>query len=169
MLNPNPSAHKLVSSTQVKRSLTPRRRAREYALQGIYQWLVIKNAGGFADISNIRRQLAEDPAFSKCQEDLFIKLIEGVSDHADGLQTQLILHLDRPLEELSPVELGSLLIGAFELVHDIATPYRVAINEAVELSKTFGGTDGHKFVNGVLDRLAQAVRSAEIEADTKTN
>ena len=168
MLNPNPSAHKLVSSTQVKRSLTPRRRAREYALQGIYQWLVIKNAGGFADISNISRQLAEDPAFSKCQYDLFKKLIEGVSDHADGLQAQLAPHLDRPIEELSPVEYGSLLIGAFELVHDIATPYRVAINEAVELSKTFGGTDGHKFVNGVLDRLAQAVRTAEIQADSKT-
>lgn len=167
MLNPNPSAHKLVSSTQVKRSLTPRRRAREYALQGIYQWLVIKNAGGFADISNISRQLAEDPAFSKCQYDLFKKLIEGVSDHADGLQAQLAPHLDRPIEELSPVEYGSLLIGAFELVHDIATPYRVAINEAVELSKTFGGTDGHKFVNGVLDRLAQAVRTAEIQADSK--
>ena len=167
MLNPNPSAHKLVSSTQVKRSLTPRRRAREYALQGIYQWLVIKNSGGFADITNICKQLAEDPAFAKCQYTLFKKLIEGVSDHADGLQIQLAPHLDRPLEELSPVEYGALLIGAYELVHDIATPYRVAINEAVELAKTFGGTDGHKFVNGVLDRRAQVARSTEIQAESQ--
>lgn len=164
MLNPNPSSHKLVSSTPVKRSLTPRRRAREYALQGIYQWLIVKSSGGFADVPTISRQLAEDPAFKKCQLDLFNKLFTGVTQHADGLEAQILPHLDRPMEELSPVELGSLLIGAFELAHDIATPYRVAINEAVELAKTFGGTDGHKFVNGVLDRLAQALRPEEIKA-----
>lgn len=164
MPNPNLNAHKLVSSTQVKRSLTPRRRAREYALQGIYQWLVIKNAGGFADVGAIAKQLAEDPAFAKCQKELFANLIQGVTDHADGLQIQIAPHLDRPMEELSPVEYGALLIGAYELAHDIATPYRVAINEAVELAKTFGGTDGHKFVNGVLDRMAQALRPVEVAA-----
>jgi len=164
MSNPNLSGHKLVSSTPVKRSLTPRRRAREYALQGIYQWLVIKQAGGFADVPTIARQLAEDPAFAKCQRELFDKLIQGVTDHADGLQIQIEPHLDRPMEELSPVEYGALLIGAYELAHDLATPYRVAINEAVELAKTFGGTDGHKFVNGVLDRLAQALRPIEVNA-----
>jgi N utilization substance protein B len=164
MPNPHLNGHKLVSSTQVKRSLTPRRRAREYALQGIYQWLVIKNAGGFADVTSISKQLAEDPAFAKCQKDLFANLIQGVTDHADGLQLQITPHLDRPMEELSPVEYGALLIGAYELAHDIATPYRVAINEAVELAKTFGGTDGHKFVNGVLDRMAQALRPVELAA-----
>lgn len=164
MLNPNPSSHKLVSSTQVKRSLTPRRRAREYALQGIYQWLVIRNAGGVGDPVSISRQLAEDPAFKKCQLDLFKTLMDGVVENIDGLQVQIGPQLDRPVEELSPVEYGALLIGTFELAHVISTPYRVAINEAVELTKTFGGTDGHKFVNGVLDKLAQILRPAEIAA-----
>jgi N utilization substance protein B len=72
--------------------------------------------------------------------------------------------VDRPLAELSPIEHGILLIGSFELIHQIDVPYRVSINEAVELAKSFGGTDGFKFVNGVLDKLAAEVRSTELRA-----
>ena len=73
-------------------------------------------------------------------------------------------HVDRPLAELSPVEHGILLIGSFELIHHVEVPYKVAINEAVELAKSFGGTDGFKFVNGVLDKLAADVRAHEVQA-----
>ncbi len=156
--------HKLVSSTQIKRSLTPRRRAREYALQGIYQWLMITKSGGIAATQAISKQLGEDPAFTKAQYELFESVFEGVCQNAENLQTEITAFLDRPIEELSPIELGCMMIGAYELKYDLATPYKVAINEAVELTKTFGGTDGHKYVNGVLDQIAQKLRAQEISA-----
>jgi N utilization substance protein B len=157
--------HKLVSSTQIKRSLTPRRRAREYALQGIYQVLMITKSGGIANTSGIVKQLGEDPAFAKAQFELFESIFEGVSNHSDILQQEIQTHLDRPMEELSPIELACMMIGTYELKYDLATPYKVAINEAVELTKTFGGTDGHKYVNGILDQIAQKVRILEIQAE----
>jgi N utilization substance protein B len=157
-------AHKLVSSTQVKRSLTPRRRAREYALQGIYQWLVVRSSGSLPSQSSIERQLTEDPGFKKAQDALFYSLFDGVCSNLEALEAEILKHIDRPVEELSPVELSTLLIGAFELKFDISTPYKVAINEAVELAKTFGGTDGHKYVNGVLDKLAKDLRAVEINS-----
>ncbi len=154
--------NKPISSVTVKRSLTPRRRAREYALQGVYQWLVIKAAGGFADHATIAKQLGEDPGFKKAQKELFDHLFAGVVNHYDTLENHIKKHIDRPMEELSPVEYGSLLIAAFELAQDISVPFKVAINEAVELAKVFGGTDGHKYVNGVLDKLAQELRPHEM-------
>ena len=157
-------AHKLVSSKQIKRSLTPRRRAREYALQGIYQWLVVKSSGGLPNEGHISAQLTEDPAFMKAQSALFEILFAGVCTNFDTLESTISSHIDRPINELSPVELACLLIGSFELKYELATPYRVAINEAVELSKTFGGTDGHKYVNGVLDQIAQQLRFTEFNA-----
>ena len=81
-----------------------------------------------------------------------------------ALQEHLQPCLDRPFAELSPVESGILLLGAYELINDPQTPYRVIINEAIELTKKFGGTDGHKYVNGVLDKLAASLRTAEVEA-----
>ena len=154
------------STSNPKRSLTPRRRAREYALQGIYQYLVIQKAGELTDapltISAITKQLGEDPAFKKCQGDLFASIFQGVIGQHQKLDALIIPELDRPLAELSPVEHAAMLIGTYELAADLSVPYKVAINEAVELAKTFGGTDGHKYVNGVLDQLAQKLRQAEI-------
>ena len=156
------------STPNPKRSLTPRRRAREYALQGIYQYLVIQKAGELSDapltISAITKQLGEDPAFKKCQSDLFASIFQGVIGQHQELDALIIPELDRPLAELSPVEHAAMLIGTYELAADLSVPYKVAINEAVELAKTFGGTDGHKYVNGVLDQLAQKLRQAEIVA-----
>lgn len=151
-------------ATAPKRSLTPRRRAREYALQGIYQWLVMRRAGSLGNAAAISKQLAEDPAFARAKLDLFEGLFHGVLDHADQLDALIAPALDRPANELSPVEHAALLIGTYELAMDNSVPYKVAINEAVELAKTFGGTDGHKYVNGVLDLLAQSLRTAETQA-----
>lgn len=147
-----------------KRSLTPRRRAREYALQGVYQSLVMRRAGSLPSKTAIAKQLAEDPAFRRCQLDLFQGIFEGVLDRTDEFEAIITPALDRPIHELSPVEHAALLIGTYELAADLSVPYKVAINEAVELAKTFGGTDGHKYVNGVLDLLAQKLRSTEIQA-----
>src|SRR5690606_3427433 len=94
----------------------------------------------------------------------FKTLLHGVFREAPKLREQFSPYIDRPLSELSPVEHGILLIGSFELVHHVEVPYKVAINEAVELAKSFGGTDGFKFVNGVLDKLAADVRATEVRA-----
>jgi transcription antitermination protein NusB len=164
-LNPSSlSGKKETKSAAPKRSLTPRRRAREYALQGIYQSLVVRRAGSIPSSTAIAKQLAEDPAFKRCQLDLFEGIFNGVLERSDELEAIIMPALDRPINELSPVEHAALLIGAYELAADLSVPYKVAINEAVELTKTFGGTDGHKYVNGVLDLLAQTLRSAELAA-----
>ena len=151
-------------SAAPKRALTPRRRAREYALQGVYQWLVMRRAGSLPNASLIAKQLAEDPAFKRCKLDLFQGIFEGVFERADELDRLITPALDRPSNELSPVEHAALLIGTYELAVDLSVPYKVAINEAVELAKTFGGTDGHKYVNGVLVLLAKSLRSTEMNA-----
>jgi N utilization substance protein B len=126
---------------------------------------MMTKSGGLPTTHVISKQLGEDPAFTKAQHELFESVFEGVCQHIEQLQSEIIEFLDRPIEELSPIELGCMMIGAYELKYDLATPYKVAINEAVELTKTFGGTDGHKYVNGVLDQIAQKVRSQEIATD----
>ena len=164
-LTPNLSGSKeAIGATAPKRSLTPRRRAREYALQGVYQSLVMRRSGSLPNAAAIAKQLAEDPGFRRCQLDLFNRIFSGVIERTDELEGIITPALDRSLNELSPVEHAALLIGAYELAIDLSVPYKVAINEAVELAKTFGGTDGHKYVNGVLDLLAQKLRATEIQA-----
>ncbi|MBL8471504.1 MAG: transcription antitermination factor NusB [Rhodocyclaceae bacterium] len=140
-------------------SRSPRRRAREFALQGVYQWLV---AG--ADAAAIDGHMQEVSGFDKADRALFLSLLHGVLDGAPALDAQLAPLLDRGVGELSPVEHAVLLIAACEMQLHAETPYRVIINEAIELTKGYGGTDGHKYVNGVLDKLAPRVRPQEARA-----
>jgi N utilization substance protein B len=135
---------------------TPRRRARELAMQGLYQWQITRG-----EVAAIELQLHEMDGFGKCDREHFDALLHGAIAEAAALDALLARHLDRPAAQLSPIEHAVLWIGAYELRHAIEVPYRVVINEAVELAKTFGGTDGHKYVNGVLDRLAAELRPAE--------
>ena len=136
-----------------------RRRARELALQGLYQWLV---SGGEAKAiaAHVREQ--EDGA--KADDEHFQRLLAGCIAEAAPLDAALARHVDRATTQLSPIEHAALLIGASELRHCIEIPYKVAINEAVELAKAYGGTDGHKYVNGVLDKTAADLRATEVEA-----
>jgi transcription antitermination protein NusB len=136
-----------------------RRRSRELALQGLYQWLI---AGG--DVAVIDAQLREHEGYAKCDSVHFDALLHGCVADAALLDAALARHVDRKTSELSPVEHAALLIGAYELRQCLDIPYKVAINEAVELAKAFGGTDGHKYVNGVLDRVAADLRPAEVAA-----
>jgi N utilization substance protein B len=138
---------------------SPRHRARELALQGIYQWRVSGN-----DAADIEKQMQTEKNLGRYDKSMFSSLLRGaIAQHAD-IEALLAPCLDRPLAELSPVEFAVLLLGAFELSQKLEVPYKVVINESVELAKTFGGTDGHKYVNGVLDKLAARVRSVEIDA-----
>ena len=143
---------------------TDRRRSREFALQGLYQWLV---AGG--DAAGIARQLGESKGFEKIDGEYFTALLQGAIAAAPDLEKAIVPHLDRDIARLSPIERGLLLMAGYELAHRPDVPYRAVINEAVELAKVYGGTDGHKYVNGVLDRLAAQVRNIEIGADPRTS
>ncbi len=133
-----------------------RRRAREFALQGLYQWLIAR-----ASEADIVANLRELDDFDKCDRAHFDALLHGCIEQAATLDAVLMRHIDRPVAQLSPVEHAVLWIGAYEMTHCLDIPYRVAINEAVELAKAFGGTDGHKYVNGVLDKASGELRPAE--------
>ena len=144
-------------------AVSPRHRARELALQGIYQWRV---SGSTA--SEFEKQLQAENNLGRYDKNMFTGLLRGTLAQHGEIEILLAPHLDRPLAELSPVEFAVLLLGAFELSQHPEVPYKVVINEAVELAKTFGGTDGHKYVNGVLDKLAPQVRALEFSARGKT-
>ena len=136
-----------------------RRRAREFALQAIYQWLLNESAA-----ETLLAQLKEQKEFPKADQALAEALLRGVIENADALRMLLTPLVDRKMKELSPVEHALLLLSAFELRDHADTPYRVIINEAIELAKSFGGTDGHKYVNGVLDKLAAELRPDEFNS-----
>ncbi|HYG13799.1 MAG TPA: transcription antitermination factor NusB [Methylophilaceae bacterium] len=145
------------ASAKPSRSGRNRRTSRELVLKGIYRSFL-----NHSDLKLIRRELADDPDFDRADEDYFRQLIEGVSDNIADLDQRIAEFIDRPIAELSPIEHAILCISAYELIHDPSIPYRVAINEGVELAKRYGGTDGHKYVNGVLDKLAAQARPHEI-------
>lgn len=140
-----------------------RRRAREFALQGVYAWLV-RGDESSKEAGEIDAHIRDSDEFHEADAKWFRTLLHGVISQAPALREAFTPYLDRPLEELSPIEHGILLIGSFELVNHLEVPYKVAINEAVELAKEFGGLDGFKFVNGVLDRTAAQVRQVEVNA-----
>lgn len=143
------------------RTKNSRHRSRELALQGIYQWRLTSDEQG-----QIEKQIRAEKGIGRYDVEFFSKLLHGVLTRHVDLEVMVASHLDRTLDELSPIEFSVLLIGAYELMFHPEIPYRVVINEAVELTKTFGGTDGHKFVNGVLDKVAAQVRSVEMQGDS---
>lgn len=158
MISELPEAESTTSKKADKHK-SRRRIAREFVLQGIYQWRV---AGGTADF--IEQQLRESDEFKHVDEKHFTTLLQGVLQDVEGLDKTIQPCLDRPLNELSPVEFAILLLSTFELIHHPEIPYRAIINEAIELARTYGGSDGYKYVNGVLDKLAVQLRAVEIEA-----
>jgi N utilization substance protein B len=135
-----------------------RARARRYAMQALYQW----DMSGTAT-HDIRGQFLETEDFSRTDRDYFIELFNNVTKHIESIDEHLAQFIDIPLPRLDPVERAILRIGLYELHHRLDIPYRVVINEAVQLAKKFGAEQGHAFVNGVLDRAARTLRSTEYE------
>ena len=133
-----------------------RRKSRELALKAVYRGMVNASA-----LKQVFLDMKEDPDYLKADEVYFRKLLEGVTDKKDELDQQILIFIDRKLGELSPIEHAILRIASFELMFDLTIPYRVAINEGVELAKIYGGADGHKYINGVLDKVAATVRAQE--------
>ena len=161
------------SPKPARRGPNPRRVSRERVLRALYLWQI---AGG--DYASLlvqveryepeEKEAAGDEELTKPHSGFLRELLDGVLKEAANLDLALTPHLDRPVVELSPIEHAVLLIGAYELIHSFNVPYKVCINEAVELGKMYGGTDGHKFINGVLDKLAQVVRQGEIEGERQS-
>ena len=150
-----------VTKTEVKAVKKPkvsqnRRKSRELVLKAVYRGMI--NAG---DIKQIIQDAQDDPEYIKADETYFKQLLEGVTGKIIELDQQISIFIDRKIEELSPVEHAILRVSSFELMFDMSIPYRVAINEGVELAKLYGGVDGHKYINGVLDKVAAAARPQE--------
>ena len=137
-----------------------RSRSREFAVQGLYQHLVGRNEAQAIDL--FTRDLA---GFHKADSVHYDALLHGCIGQATELDALILPLLDRKLEEISPIEHAVMWIGAYEFLHCPDVPWRVVLNECIELAKEFGGTDGHKYVNGVLNGLATSLRGMEVEAD----
>lgn len=135
-----------------------RRKARKLALQALYQWHV---AG--APISQIEAEFLTDNDMTKVDREYFSEVLHGVPSSKSELDGYIEKYIDRALKDLTPVELAILRMGAYELIHRIDVPYKVIINEGVELSKAFGANEAHRFVNGILDKLAQELRLTEVK------
>lgn len=140
-----------------------RRNARFYALQAMYQWQI--NQTPLADLETefLLRHIKK-----KTDVEYFKELIHAVPKHFDELDAHMKPFLNRSLQELDPVELAILRLGIYELAHRLDIPYRVSINESLELTKQFGSIEGFKFVNGILDQVARQLRKQEIAADKKS-
>lgn len=136
-----------------------RRLSRELVLKGIYQQFLSGNA-----TEVILKGLTEEPEFARADQAYCSTLIRGVMENLDNLDAKIGAFVDRKVSELSPIEHAILCIATYELAFDSDIPYRVAINEGIELAKRYGGADGHKYVNGVLDRLAADLRPQEVQA-----
>jgi N utilization substance protein B len=133
-----------------------RARARRYAMQALYQW----DLSG-TDLPLIRKQFLVAEDFSKADKPYFIELLSEAPKHIDSIDENISIFIDRPFEQLDPVERAVLRLATYELLYRLDIPYRVTINEAVQLTKKFGAEQGHTFVNGVLDKAAHKLRSAE--------
>lgn len=150
----NPAVPRSAAKPKVSKN---RRKSRELVLKGIYRALINQ-----AEHKMVMRDLMDDPDYERADQDYLRQLLDGVLQHMPELDDRLGSFLDRTAAELSPIEHAILYLSAFELIHDPSIPYRVAINEGVELAKLYGGTDGHKYVNGVLDKLAAEARPSEV-------
>lgn len=132
---------------------SPRRRARELAVQALYQAMLNQ-----APVPEIANHLREHPDFARADAALFTQLFFGAHNNQREYMMQIRPHLDRDEKLINPIERAILLMATHELSAMPETPHAVVINEAIEVTKTFGGTDSHKFINGILDKLAVALR-----------
>ncbi len=152
-MNDNKAEVKAVKKPKTSQN---RRKSRELVLKAVYRGMI--NA---SELKQVILDSREDPEFIKADEAYFRQLLEGVTGKIAELDSQISTFIDRKIEELSPVEHAILRISSYELMFDSTIPYRVAINEGVELAKLYGGIDGHKYINGVLDKVAAAARPQE--------
>ena len=139
-----------------------RTRARELMVQALYQ----KQIAGHTT-AELVAQFREDASYERVDQEFFDELFPAISNGQESLEARLDGLIDRPLEQLDPIELCILLIGVYELEHCIDIPYKVVINEGVNLARRFGAIDGHKYINACLDVAAQTLRAIEVQANAR--
>jgi N utilization substance protein B len=143
---------------KLRRGTRARSIARKLAMQALYQWQMTSH-----EANDLAKQFVESEEFAGADRDYFEELLRGCIKQKEAIDAAIAPFIDRPLDQLDPVETAILMIGLFELRSRLDVPYRVVINEAVDLAKRFGATDAHKYVNAVLDRAAKEIRAQERE------
>ncbi|MDC6466578.1 transcription antitermination factor NusB [Methylophilaceae bacterium] len=141
-----------------KKKINNRRKSRELVMKSVYRGLVNQ-----IDITQIKKDIQDDPDFIRADQDLYEEILSGVFKNIDSLKQEIESYIDRGYEELSPIELSIIYFSLYELKYSMSVPYKVVINEAVEIAKTYGGADGYKYINGILNQAAKVNRVNEIK------
>ena len=141
-----------------KKKINNRRKSRELVMKSVYRGLVNQ-----IDITQIKKDIQDDPDFIRADQDLYEEILSGVFKNIDSLKQEIESYIDRSYEELSPIELSIIYFSLYELKYSMSVPYKVVINEAVEIAKTYGGADGYKYINGILNQAAKANRANEVK------
>lgn len=141
-----------------KKKINNRRKSRELVMKSVYRGLVNQ-----IDITQIKKDIQDDPDFIRADQDLYEEILSGVFKNIDSLKQEIESYIDRSYEELSPIELSILYFSLYELKYSMSVPYKVVINEAVEIAKTYGGADGYKYINGILNQAAKVNRVIEVK------
>ena len=140
------------------KKINNRRKSRELVMKSVYRGLVNQ-----IDITQIKKDIQDDPDFIRADQDLYEEILSGVFKNIDSLKQEIESYIDRSYEELSPIELSIIYFSLYELKYSMSVPYKVVINEAVEIAKTYGGADGYKYINGILNQAAKANRVNEVK------
>ena len=141
-----------------KKKINNRRKSRELVMKSVYRGLVNQ-----IDITQIKKDIQDDPDFIRADQDLYEEILSGVFKNIDSLKQEIESYIDRSYEELSPIELSIIYFSLYELKYSMSVPYKVVINEAVEIAKTYGGADGYKYINGILNQAAKTNRVNEVK------
>ena len=141
-----------------KKKINNRRKSRELVMKSVYRGLV-----NDLDMTQIKKDIQEDPDFIRADQNLYEEILSGVFKNLKSLKAELESYIDRSYDELSPIELSIMYFSLYELKHSVSVPYKVIINEAVEIAKTFGGADGYKYINGILNQAAKKNRTGEFK------
>ena len=141
-----------------KKKINNRRKSRELVMKSVYRGLVNQ-----IDITQIKKDIQDDPDFIRADQDLYEEILSGVFKNIDSLKQEIESYIDRSYKELSPIELSIIYFSLYELKYSMSVPYKVVINEAVEIAKTYGGADGYKYINGILNQAAKANRVNEVK------
>jgi len=139
-----------------RKKINNRRKSRELAMKSIYRGLV-----NTFDLNQIQKDIREDPDFIRADEKFYVEILNGVFKNLETLKLEITSYLDRSYEELSPIELSIIYSSLYELKYSPSVPYKVVINEAIEVAKSFGGVDGYKYINGILNQAAEKNRKEE--------
>ena len=145
------------TKSKLRKKINNRRKSRELVMKSIYRGLV-----NTFDLTQIQKDIRDDPDFIRADEKFYVEILKGVFKNLETLKIEITSYLDRSYEELSPIELSIIYSSLYELKYSPSVPYKVVINEAIEIAKSFGGIDGYKYINAILDKAAEKNRKGEL-------